>query len=182
MRIIFIRHGATKGNLEKRYIGITDEELSAEGINKLKKTTYPHGDKIIVSAMKRCIQTAHIIYPDREYIINEDLRECNFGIFENKSYEDLKDNKLYKDWLNSGGKTGFPEGESRQEFSARCCSAFICAVNTYSHCESLVFVVHGGTIMAILEKYHISKKDFYSWQIKNGEFSELKFENGALSF
>ena len=37
MKIVLIRHGATKGNLEKRYIGRTDEDLCGEGIKKLKE-------------------------------------------------------------------------------------------------------------------------------------------------
>lgn len=40
MKIVLIRHGATKGNLEKRYIGRTDEDLCGEGIKKLKEDTY----------------------------------------------------------------------------------------------------------------------------------------------
>ena len=32
MKIVLIRHGATAGNIEKRYIGITDEDLCASGI------------------------------------------------------------------------------------------------------------------------------------------------------
>lgn len=36
MKIIFIRHGQTKGNEEKRYIGRTDESLSQKGIEEIK--------------------------------------------------------------------------------------------------------------------------------------------------
>ena len=36
MKIIFIRHGQTKGNEEKRYIGRTDELLSQKGIEEIK--------------------------------------------------------------------------------------------------------------------------------------------------
>ena len=35
MKVILIRHGATLGNQEKRYIGITDEALCDAGIEKL---------------------------------------------------------------------------------------------------------------------------------------------------
>ena len=67
MKVILIRHGATMGNQEKRYIGITDEALCDTGIEKLLKNVhkdiYPAADKIYVSPMKRCIQTAQIIYP-----------------------------------------------------------------------------------------------------------------------
>ena len=31
MKLQFIRHGKTQGNLEKRYIGSTDEPLCAKG-------------------------------------------------------------------------------------------------------------------------------------------------------
>ena len=35
MKIVLIRHGATAGNIEKRYIGITDEDLCASGIESI---------------------------------------------------------------------------------------------------------------------------------------------------
>ena len=37
MEIILIRHGKTKGNLEKRYIGVTDEPLTDEGAHELRQ-------------------------------------------------------------------------------------------------------------------------------------------------
>ena len=50
MKVILIRHGATMGNQEKRYIGITDEALCDTGIEKLLKNVhkdiYPAADKI----------------------------------------------------------------------------------------------------------------------------------------
>ena len=36
MKIVLIRHGATKGNLEKRYIGRTDEDLCGEVRDKAR--------------------------------------------------------------------------------------------------------------------------------------------------
>ena len=39
MEIELIRHFATEGNLEKRYIGVTDEEIKAEFVlDDVKKT------------------------------------------------------------------------------------------------------------------------------------------------
>ena len=35
MKLIFIRHGKTAGNLERRYIGRTDEPLCDEGIAEI---------------------------------------------------------------------------------------------------------------------------------------------------
>ena len=97
MRVVFIRHGKTKGNIERRYIGITDENLSTEGIFELKRMKYPVVDRVISSPLKRCFQTAEIIY-GKTAEIYQDFRECDFGEFENKNYEELKNNKYYKDW------------------------------------------------------------------------------------
>lgn len=172
MKIIFIRHGKTKGNIEKRYIGSTDEELSEEGGNEIKalKNTYPCAERIISSPMKRCTETAKIIYGDI-FETYDDLKECDFGDFENKNYEELKNDKRYLKWLESGGKSDFPGGEGYFWFCGRCCESFekIMLENT---AESVAFVVHGGTIMAILERFCYEKKSFFDWHIKNGEYRE----------
>ena len=60
--------------------------------------------------MLRCRQTAEIIYGKTDYIEN-DLRECDFGEFENKCFEELKDNPDYLKWMESGGTIPFPGGD-----------------------------------------------------------------------
>ena len=37
MKIYFIRHGLTEGNIQKKYIGKTDEPLCTEGIAELRE-------------------------------------------------------------------------------------------------------------------------------------------------
>jgi len=172
LRVIFIRHGKTKGNIEKRYIGVTDEELSKEGIFELKKRKYeyPFAERIISSPLKRCVRTAEIIYntvPEVYY----NLRECSFGDFENKNYKELKNNLDYIKWLQSNGKMAFPNGESHYEFCERCCCCFENIIK-YNKTKTIAFVIHGGTIMAILERYCLGS--FYDWQIDNGDF--ISFE------
>lgn len=58
MKIYLIRHGKTKGNLEERYIGRTDEPLCEAGRENLKKYQYPQVEMVFTSPMKRCMQTA----------------------------------------------------------------------------------------------------------------------------
>ena len=64
MRVIFIRHGMTKGNEEKRYVGRTDEPLSRRGREQIlqKKTdgVYPPAGAVWSSPMRRCLQTAEL--------------------------------------------------------------------------------------------------------------------------
>lgn len=171
MKVTFIRHGATKGNLEKRYIGITDEALCLQGkkelIEHLKKQQYPSAEKIIVSPMLRCRETAEIIYHKQEYHIWQDLKECDFGLFENKNYLELSGNMEYQNWIESNGTLAFPNGESIEEFKARCVKGFQECIKEFSG-SHIVFIVHGGTIMAIFEKFAIPYKTYYDWSINNG--------------
>lgn len=174
MRVIFIRHGKTKGNNENRYIGFTDEKLSKEGRNEIKrkKHEYPKADRIISSPMIRCRETAEIIYGNI-YEVYDELKECNFGDFENKNFEELKNNEAYIKWLENNCETSFPNGESRLGFQVRCCKCFE-KIILNNKIDRIAFVVHGGTIMSIIEKFYYKKTSFYEWQIKNGECLEFK--------
>lgn len=181
MKLYLIRHAMTQGNKRKAYIGAgTDEPLCAEGIAQLQAKSYPKADIIFASPMKRCIMTAEYIYPNQEKIICEGFKEMDFGRFEGKNHEELKDDPDYRNWLESGGKSAFPGGETRKEFARRCKNAFIACLRhmqkSEANKETAAFVIHGGTIMAIMEEYGTPKGDYYRWQIKNGEFIELNIK------
>lgn len=178
MKIYLIRHSMTKGNLEKRYIGTTDEPLCEEGVrllkNRCKNQSYPQADRIVVSPMERCIQSAALIYPKRQMTVIKELSECDFGRFENKNYEELKEDPEYQKWIDSGGLLPFPGGESREEFLKRSLEGFEKALSMCKETDQTVgFIIHGGTIMSIMEKYAIPKGSYYDFQIGNGEGYEL---------
>lgn len=168
MRIIFIRHGKTAGNLEKRYIGRTDEPLCETGAAEIGLRDYPDCEIVISSPMKRCIQTAEMIYPGKNITVCNDLRECDFGDFEGRNYIELNGNIVYQKWIDSNGKMPFPNGESHEKFTDRCAAAFENMIGSFSEYSAISFVLHGGSIMAILEKYAVPKRGFYDYQVKNG--------------
>lgn len=171
MQIYLIRHGSTAGNLEQRYVGSTDEALTEEAVQELRalRAQYPAPDLVFASPMKRCVQTARILFPELEPQEEEDLRECAFGDFEYKNCQELCGDKRYQAWIDSGGALAFPGGESREAFAERSCAAFVscCRLAQERHCGSAAFVVHGGTIMAILDRYSRPHRDYYDWQIGN---------------
>lgn len=173
MRVSLIRHGSTAGNLEHRYVGSTDEELTLDAVLELKENRdrYPQPDCVFVSPLGRCVQTASLLFPEMEQTVLPDLRECDFGEFEYKNYRDLDGDPRYQAWVDSGGTLPFPGGESREAFADRCCAAFWegCRKAAASGCSHPVFVVHGGTIMAILDRLSSPHRDYFSWQAKNGE-------------
>lgn len=165
----------TEGNRLKRYIGTTDENLCEEGIALLGGRKYPDVQAIYVSPMKRCRQTAEIIYPGQAYIVVEELAECVFGLFENKNYQELADCVQYQEWIDSNGTLPFPGGESREAFIERSLQGFEKVVKQCreSGIHTAAFVVHGGTIMSIMERYAYPLGDYYDYQVGNGEGYEL---------
>ena len=171
IRLYLIRHGQTPGNKLQRYIGTTDESLSTEGKEFLEKLTYPMPEALYVSPLCRCVETAGILFPGKSFHIIEELSECDFGEFENKNYRELKGNPRYQEWVDSAGMLPFPGGEEPKEFRRRCCEGFEEAAEDllargFLRCA---MVVHGGTIMSILEAFGDPKKGFYDWQVSNGE-------------
>ena len=168
MKILFLRHGLTEGNLGKRYIGRTDEPLCPEGIAELKKLRLPACDVLVCSPMKRCIATSELLFPEQEHVLCGELRECDFGDFEGNNYAELSENADYQKWIDSGGKLPFPNGDAPSDFRARCVGAFKNIVRKYEHCDSLALVVHGGTIMSILEKFAVPHRDYFDCACKNG--------------
>lgn len=182
--LILIRHGKTAGNLLGRYIGSrTDEPLCDEGREGLAGKKLPEVERLYVSPMKRCVETAEILWPgfDRKKMQKvTDLRECDFGDFENKNYKELSGNEDYQAWIDSNGTLPFPNGESMDAFKSRCLEAFARIVEEVSGAEQewiasgktgifrAGIVVHGGTIMAILEQYGYPKAAYFDYQVKNG--------------
>ena len=90
--------------------------------------------------------------------------------FENKNYQELDGNEHYQSWIDSGGLLPFPGGESREEFKRRNVTGFQKAVNgcLRNGISLAALVVHGGTIMNIMEAYALPKKAFYEWHVGNG--------------
>lgn len=169
MKCVLIRHGKTPGNAEHRYIGMrSDEALSPLAAAELSEFCYPMVDRVFASPMRRCLQTAALIYPKQEIHIVSDLRECDFGEFEGRNYDELKELPAYRAWLESGGRLPFPNGESRGAFSKRCADAYLATVRDLDE-GSYAFVVHGGTIMAIMERFARPRGDYYDFQVKNGK-------------
>ncbi len=230
MRIVLLRHGKTRGNEEHRYVGRTDEPLTAaareailgsrtefwrdvlhlkpqraaESIEDLpmKEGTDGSGNlnelsplscvTLWVSPLRRARETAALLCPGLPQRIIPDFREMDFGCFEYRNYAELMADPAsagcYQSFIDSGGTSAFPEGESRQDFSARVCRAYehllpeLFVKGTEAADEmvrfpepmeglrhedtekTLLIVAHGGTLMALLERFGLPKADYFHWQ------------------
>lgn len=161
--VYLIRHGETRGNREKRYIGSrTDEPLSEEGLHKLTGWT-GHDLKVYVSPMIRCLQTAQALFGDKKAIIKDNLKEIDFGDFEGGNYKELSDNPDYQRWIDSGGEMPFPKGESRENFINRSFDAFLEIVKQEAS-DRIGIVCHGGNIMAVMSR--LTGLGYYDFQVE----------------
>lgn len=199
-KITWIRHGMTQANGEHRYLGKTDEPLSEKGIRflqeKKKKSFFNAPEFLYASPMKRCVQTAEILFRRKPVLIPE-WKEMDFGQFEGKNYEELKDNPDYQKWIDSNGTLPFPGGEPREQFIRRSMEGFDRMMSDIliksekntriqngtetqdlkNNCETeipVVAVVHGGTIMAVLSS--LTGGEYFDFQVKNGEGYETVLE------
>ncbi len=172
--IHLIRHGLTDENLQGRYIGHTDVVLSEEGKKQLvqlkEDTVFPPVQALFTSPLKRCKETAAILYPENKPIEIEGFIEYNFGYFENKTAEQLEDHPVFPRWLAGEKGVEPPFGESNEAFGKRVCETFekVAEGLMKTGTTETAIVTHGGVIMAILATYGIPELPMHEWLTPNG--------------
>ena len=172
--IFLLRHGLTQANAEGRYVGSTDTPLSAAGeeqlLNLKAQHDYPQADAFFSSPLSRCTRSFELLYPQAEPTIVQGFAECDFGDFEGRTIDELKDDIDYREWIAKEGKVAPPSGESSIDFQKRCCASFEEIVDKLLRTgqNRAVIMAHGGTIMFILGTYGYPKRPFYEWLCGNG--------------
>ena len=191
--IIFIRHGETDFNRARLYFGHLDTDLNKTGVEQLRKTKIlfekreKMPDVVFSSDLKRCSQSMEILEIDEEIEKNltEDLREINFGIFEGKTYEEIKNKypekveKMKNDWRNFKAD----KGESINEMMLRVAEKMNEIINQYRNKKILV-VAHAGVIQALTSYYLFGNLDgYWKFKINNGSITKLHvMEDGYTYF
>lgn len=172
--IHFIRHGAVSPTLKGRYIGTTDVELSDEGRLALRRLDheldYPYAKVVFTSPLKRCTQTARILYPNIEPLVIDQLSECSFGEWENKTADELKGDAEFARWLAGEPGAKPPRGESNADFTRRICLIFENIVDGMikTGTTDAVIVTHGGVMTTLLAVYGIPQAKPFDWACDNG--------------
>lgn len=182
MKITLIRHGRTIGNVKGCFNGVTNDPLCDDGVETIKeyveKGIYPEVGIVVSSPLKRCLQTSSLIYPQHKPIVVDNLREINFGDFENKTHLQLENNPDYIRWIKSNGTSDIPNGESFKAFTDRCVKGFKESVDVSKNSVNSAFVIHGGTMMALLTA--LTGENFYTTVPKNGLGFVINWENNEV--
>ena len=174
LKIHLIRHGATDANYDGRYIGCkTDLPLAPEGLTELRllkdDIDYPEIERLYSSPMLRCRQTGAVLYPDFEPVTVEELKEYDFGSFENKTAAELESNPNFIPWT-SGRLSAPPGGEDNSEFIKRICVGFnkIVLDMIESGLTESAVIMHGGAIMMLLGVSAVPRHKPVEWTADNG--------------
>ncbi len=175
-RLSIFRHGRTIANDTGIYIGKTDYPLSENGkkelIEKTDEFIYPKVQRVYSSPLKRCLETSDILFPEREVIAVNDLRELDFGDFEGKCVDELINRNDYKEWLKGGTA---PNGESIQDMTVRVFNALNQIIlnmmsEDFTHCA---IITHSGIITNMMTCFGLPKYDAKYLSCDAGEGFEV---------
>ena len=166
MRLVLLRHGYTAANLSHRYCGSTDLPLDGGALDAFSRARagllYPDvtGFRVLTSGLRRTEETLSAVYGPLPHGVEPAFREMDFGIFENKSYEELKQDPRYLRWIQGDNeKNRCPGGESGAEMQQRVLAALAGLT------EDTLLVTHGGVIAAIMAHlFPGEEKNRYQWQ------------------
>ena len=175
MKIYSTRHGQTEYNRLDLILGSTDIPLNGTGIEQAEilasnVALIKSLDIIFSSPMLRAKETAMKVAErcNIPIIIDERLREWNYGEFEGKSrYVDgFADNKL--EFAVRMGKSG----ESMIQLSHRVYSALDDIIEKYNN-KNVLIVSHGG-VCRVIETYFndMTAKEFSGWFMGNCQLIE----------
>lgn len=114
-KIIYFVHGTTYDNASGKCSGWKQVELNELGkeqaINLGKTIKDLKFDVIFTSDLVRAIDSSNLAFPDYEKIVDERLRECNYGDYDGES----KKLVVYENYIDSP----FPNGESLKDVEER---------------------------------------------------------------
>jgi alpha-ribazole phosphatase len=182
--ISLLRHGLTKENERWAYIGWTDAPLSEKGEARIRQLDGEYLTEAILfsSPLLRCLQTAELFFPKQKIHVANDLKEMNFGLFEGKTYEQLKRKAAYTNWLADPFSNRPPYGESFQEFAERIENGWRQVSDTIieTKASSAAILTHGGVIRQLLTMWSKEYKSFFEWKIPYGEGYQLIWTKEAF--
>ncbi|MCD8004920.1 MAG: histidine phosphatase family protein [Oscillospiraceae bacterium] len=178
MEIELIRHGETQWQAEGRYQGRSDVPLSPAGRAALRPANRCP-PVVYVTSLRRTGETAALLFPQARRTAAPGLEEMDFGAFEGRSFREMADDAAYRAWVDGDCLGPCPGGESKEGFCRRVCEGFETLMETaLGRGEaSLTLVAHGGTVMALMERFGAPKRPYFEWHIESGEGLLLRAEN-----
>lgn len=172
MKIIFVRHGQTMSNIEKKY-STPDTRIEKSGLyilDKTKKLLENYDiDQVYTSGLIRSQETAKILGFE-EFLVDNRLNEMDFGDFKGQNIYDVRDN--YKEFFEKEKENYFdqkyPNGESRRDVINRL-SSFLDEKSKEG--KNILAISHGIAIRSTLFWILKDLSNWNSFWIDNGSLT-----------
>jgi len=189
MRLILLRHAETKANADNKYIGHSYSEYTEKGKKQIKNIlrllSKESFDRVYSSPLPRALKLAEMISHQMncELLIEESLKEMNFGIFEGKRYQEAE--REYKDewekWTDDYINYRIPDGECYLDLQQRV-TTFIDKLERDSAIEtkqrSFLLLTHGGIIQTIITYLlDLDIDDRWHFKIEPAGLVEIEYED-----
>ncbi len=184
LELVVVRHGLTQWNRECRYQGQRDVPLllpdALPSLDRLREALEAQAfDAVHCSDLIRCRQTLAHVIEGRERArpthFDSRLRELDFGDYEGRTYEELKDLEAYRAWIDSTGEQAPPGGESTAELRQRLEAWFaelLAGCSPHGQHRALV-VTHGGVIRELRRRFEAI--DFWEGGVSQAEGRRFLF-------
>jgi alpha-ribazole phosphatase len=162
VRLIWVRHGETEGNRQGRYVGHWDDPLNERGRQQARmvaeRLSRERVSAIYTSDLCRAKETASIIaahHPSVPLTITPLLRECGFGEWEGRTYDEIAANEEMhlRCWYDDPWCVSPPGGECLQEMEQRISRWLEAVAVYYGSGDTLVAVAHAGPIRLFHAKW-----------------------------
>lgn len=185
--IYLLRHGETGLNRKRVYFGHLDTsmtDLGRESIRHVSESFYGSLDVVICSDLDRCQESASIFTKEKNIkrVLDDRLRELDFGVFEGRSYQDLVAEfpDESKAFFSGDHEFMIPAGESIGMLFERTTELFEEVVETYKG-KSILLSTHGGPIRAILSRYLAGdEKAYWKFAVDHASLTKLVYEDGFV--
>lgn len=185
--IYLIRHGETSWNLEERFQGTTNTELTNVGIKQGKLLAKSLADtkfeNIYSSPLERARITAEFIGKETNCKIIEDIdfKEISFGDWEGLTTKEIRAKYSWMDkWFNNPGLYQIPNGDVFEVEKTRLKERLI-RIAKESNGQNTAIVSHAGIIrLSLLAALDLPLSYYWRFVFGNTSISILEYYNGIF--
>ena len=193
VHFVYIRHGETVFNVQKRLQGFCDSPLTDKGIQqaeeRAKKLKDMHFDCAYVSSTERTRDTAEILLKGHGLtaIPDKRLREVCFGDLESQKYESIWDTIYPMHMLNDWSKV---KGEDYEDLKKRLHAFLRDSIDAAKDGDTILLVSHGDLYMVLLQYlFGIHKEELYQKANEAGKnpagncgMFRFSWQNGTFTY
>ncbi|HEY9052116.1 MAG TPA: histidine phosphatase family protein [Gammaproteobacteria bacterium] len=172
--IDLLRHGETTAG--KCFLGSTNAALTDKGWSQMHNAVSEHiYDMVITSPLLRCVDFARDYSQQRNIplLVEEDLREIHFGLWEGKTSEQLwqSEQKTLVDFWKDPFANTPPQGEAMTDFVNRVNHCFNRITQEFQD-KRILLVAHAGVIKVIISS---------ALGILTGQMHKITIDHGGIS-